>query len=205
MKEYKILHLEDDPEYADAFTMYLENAAITDVFFKVLSVRNLDQAVEAVERERQIDFIFIDLKLTGHLTGVDFLKIIRNNSRLTEVPKFIMSDLSEENVQIGGKKVPITELSELGMSKFLSKALLWKGGGTGILDFIIGTNDATKSTHYQSESAFNSFLTLALIASSCILIGAIKKDSYITLIGFGTLTLSSILLIIAIVAPKPKT
>ncbi|OOQ57866.1 response regulator [Mucilaginibacter pedocola] len=204
---FNILHLEDDYDYTEAFSKELEYAQQYQVVH--IPVRNVPEAIKAVDEQQNFDLILIDLKLAGNSSGLEFMKNLQTTGKMLNVPKIVMSDLSEKNVSIAGRQYTSQELYSLGMSKFLPKAVLLQAKNPDhLIQLLVSETSADLSlTETQNDTIsgvtiFKSFFYLAVFSIFLMLGGALLKNYAILVCGSAGLTLSSYLLLISLKFPK---
>jgi len=103
----KILWVEDDQFLSSILAVKLSHEGSVGLYAK-----NGEEALEILGRETP-DIILLDLLLPG-MTGFEVLQAIRTNSKMTNVPIIVLSNL--------GQKEDMEKTKELGATKYLIKA-----------------------------------------------------------------------------------
>lgn len=112
----KLLWLEDDALLGVVLSKALESTE-----FELVHVRDGREAMETL-KEIVPDVIMVDLLIPGELDGFGVLKAISEDSRLKDIPKIVLSNLSNQ--------VDINRARHFGANIFIVKA-------TSSLDLII--------------------------------------------------------------------
>ena len=103
----KILLIEDDPFMIDIYTTKLKEAG-----FLVCSSADGEDALQQAKNEKP-DLILLDIVLPK-LTGLEFLKEIKELSQFQETPVIILSNL--------GQKAEVEKGLKMGARKYFIKA-----------------------------------------------------------------------------------
>ena len=106
-KEIRVLVVDDSIVSRRFISIYLTKIGITNV----LEVSDGKKALELLEHEN-VDLILSDWMMPG-MTGIDFLKSVRRDIKLKDVP-FIM-------VTAEGLKASIAEMKEAGVTTYILK------------------------------------------------------------------------------------
>ena len=86
-----ILFVDDDP---DELMIFQDAVSDSDQEYEVTHVLNCDELEAYLASEKPLpDVVFLDINMPG-VNGMDCLKIIRKNSRFTEIPIFMYSTSS---------------------------------------------------------------------------------------------------------------
>ena len=102
-----MLVADDEPHIGRIIKMKLEQGP-----FRVTLVYDGREALEVLERERDIDLVLLDLMMP-HLTGLDVLAAMRNDDRWRTLPCIILTAAGQEQQH--------QRALELGASEFLTK------------------------------------------------------------------------------------
>ena len=102
-----VLVADDEPHIGRIIKMKLEQGP-----FRVTLVYDGREALEVLERERDIDLVLLDLMMP-HLTGLDVLAAMRNDDRWRTLPCIILTAAGQEQQH--------QRALELGASEFLTK------------------------------------------------------------------------------------
>ena len=102
-----VLVADDEPHIGRIIKMKLEQGP-----FRVTLVYDGKEALEVLERERDIDLVLLDLMMP-HLTGLDVLAAMRGDDRWRTLPCIILTAAGQEQQH--------QRAVELGASEFLTK------------------------------------------------------------------------------------
>lgn len=102
-----VLVADDEPHIGRIIKMKLEQGP-----FRVTLVYDGKEALEVLERERDIDLVLLDLMMP-HLTGLDVLAAMRGDDRWRALPCIILTAAGQEQQH--------QRAIELGASEFLTK------------------------------------------------------------------------------------
>jgi two-component system alkaline phosphatase synthesis response regulator PhoP len=102
-----VLVADDEPHIGRIIKMKLEQGP-----FRVTLAYDGREALEVLERERDIDLVLLDLMMP-HLTGLDVLAAMRGDDRWRELPCIILTAAGQEQQH--------QRALELGASEFLTK------------------------------------------------------------------------------------
>ena len=102
-----VLVADDEPHIGRIIKMKLEQGP-----FRVTLVYDGREALEVLERERDINLVLLDLMMP-HLTGLDVLAAMRGDDRWRELPCIILTAAGQEQQH--------QRAVELGASEFLTK------------------------------------------------------------------------------------
>ena len=102
-----MLVADDEPHIGRIIKMKLEQGP-----FRVTLVYDGKEALEVLERERDIDLVLLDLMMP-HLTGLDVLAAMRGDDRWRALPCIILTAAGQEQQH--------QRALELGASEFLTK------------------------------------------------------------------------------------
>ena len=104
---YHVLVADDEPHIGRIIKMKLEQGP-----FHVTLAYDGREALETLQRERDIDLVLLDLMMP-HLSGLDVLAAMRKDERLREVPCIILTAAGQEQQH--------TSAIALGADDFLTK------------------------------------------------------------------------------------
>ena len=104
---YHVLVADDEPHIGRIIKMKLEQGP-----FHVTLAYDGREALETLQRERDIDLVLLDLMMP-HLSGLDVLAAMRKDERLREVPCLILTAAGQEQQH--------TSAIALGANDFLTK------------------------------------------------------------------------------------
>jgi|SRR3989338_1980937 len=102
----KILVIEDEEILQQAYKDKLERNG-----FQVVSAYTGEEGIQKAETENP-DLIILDIILSGHLTGEDVLKQIKQNSKHSGIPILMMTNLDNK----------LNQFYELGATWYFVKA-----------------------------------------------------------------------------------
>ena len=102
-----VLVADDEPHIGRIIKMKLEQGP-----FRVTLAYDGREAVDVLERERDIDLVFLDLMMP-HLSGLDVLSRMRGDDRWRAIPCIILTAAGQEQQH--------TRALELGATDFLTK------------------------------------------------------------------------------------
>jgi len=102
-----VLVADDEPHIGRIIKMKLEQGP-----FRVTLAYDGREAMEVLERERDIGLVLLDLMMP-HLSGLDVLAAMRGDARWRELPCIILTAAGQEN--------QYQRAVELGASEFLTK------------------------------------------------------------------------------------
>ena len=104
----KLLWLEDDALLGVVFSKALENTE-----FELIHVRDGKEAIETL-KQTVPHIIMVDLMVPGEIDGFGVLEAINNDLRLKQVPKIVLSNLSNQS--------DIDRARRFGVENFIVKA-----------------------------------------------------------------------------------
>jgi DNA-binding response OmpR family regulator len=107
MDPVHVLVADDEPHIGRIIKMKLEQGP-----FRVTLAYDGDQALAALERERDIGLVMLDIMMPGR-SGLEVLESIRGDARLREVPCIILTAAGQEAHQ--------RRALELGANEFVTK------------------------------------------------------------------------------------
>ena len=87
----KILVVEDSESLSKAVMFKLKASG-----FKVMNATSYEEAVEFLEKNKNIRAVWLDHWLHGKKTGLDVLKYIRGEERHKDIPVFVVSSSGDE-------------------------------------------------------------------------------------------------------------
>ncbi len=97
MNKAQILVIEDEQDIRDLIAFQLKSEG-----HNVLSAESADKAVTYLERGEKIDLFLIDWMLPGSMSGLEFTKKIRTQSRFDHIPVIMITALTQaENIVAG--------------------------------------------------------------------------------------------------------
>ena len=102
-----VLVADDEPHIGRIIKMKLEQGP-----FRVTLVYDGREALDALERERDISLVLLDLMMP-HLSGLDVLSAMRKDERLKEIPCIILTAAGQEQQH--------KRALELGATDFMTK------------------------------------------------------------------------------------
>jgi DNA-binding response OmpR family regulator len=91
MSETKVLIVDDE-----SFILNLLKSGLTDNGFQVITADNGFDAILAVE-EQNPDVVITDIMMP-RLTGLEFLKALKNNPATADVPVFLISAMDQADI-----------------------------------------------------------------------------------------------------------
>ena len=113
MKKLKILLIEDDLIERMKFTKVVSNSTN----HSIVEAGNGEDAVKILEDKALPDLIVLDLNMPK-VNGIEFLKILKNNSKLQYIPIIVMSTSNYHN--------DIRRCYEIGASGYMIKPLRYE-------------------------------------------------------------------------------
>lgn len=113
MKKLKILLIEDDLIERMKFTKVVSSSAN----HSIVEAGNGEDAVKILEDKTLPDLIVLDLNMPK-VNGIEFLKILKNNSKLQYIPIIVMSTSNYHN--------DIRRCYEIGVSGYMIKPLRYE-------------------------------------------------------------------------------
>ena len=97
MKKTQILVIEDEQDIRDLISFQLKSEG-----HEVLSAEIADKAITFLERGEAIDLFLVDWMLPGSMSGLEFTKKIRTQSRFDHIPVIMITALTQaENIVAG--------------------------------------------------------------------------------------------------------
>ena len=110
----KILVIEDSESLSKAVLFKLKANG-----FKVLNAKSYDEAIEYLEKNKNIKAVWLDHWLHGKKTGLDVLRYIKEQEHFKNLPVFVVSSSGDEWSR---------QYEELGVTRYFVKS-----------DFLMGT------------------------------------------------------------------
>lgn len=104
----KILVIEDSESLSKAVLIKLKQGG-----FKVLVAKSYEEAMDLLVKHPNIRVIWLDHWLHGKKTGLDFLKYVKSQEHLKNVPVFVVSSSGDEWSKM---------YEELGVTKYFVKS-----------------------------------------------------------------------------------
>jgi PAS domain S-box-containing protein len=103
----KVLLVEDNPEVANASTGLLEQLGCT-----VQCVGNADAALQALDRDPTIDFVFSDIVMPGRMDGLALARVIR--AKHPDLPVLLATGYSDAARHVSGEFAILRKPYEIG-------------------------------------------------------------------------------------------
>lgn len=109
MQPFKVLMIDDEPHYPEAFKFLLEAKGNFQVFLAAAGKDGIDSA-----KKNRPDLIFLDIMMPGD-DGIEVLKKIRADEELKKIPVVMMTAVGTEKAR--------KECSDLNVEGYLNKPL----------------------------------------------------------------------------------
>lgn len=97
MKNAKILIIEDEQDIRDLISFQLKSYG-----HQVLTAESADNAISIIERDEKIDLFIVDWMLPGSMSGLEFTKKLKAQSKFSQTPVIMLTALTQpENIVAG--------------------------------------------------------------------------------------------------------
>ncbi len=155
MKNAKILIIEDEEDIRDLISFQLKSYG-----HQVISVESADKAISIIERDEKIDLFIVDWMLPGSMSGLEFTKKLKAQSKFTQIPVIMLTALTQpENIIAGldaGADDYMTKPFDLNVLQARVRVQLRglsesKVEGTDILDFGLLKIETSKCRVYVRD------------------------------------------------------
>lgn len=124
-----LLMIEDDQGFIDDFVdMSRRNIRPIPIVHYANSVPDAISKLDNAEFLDDLDVIVIDLKLSGGETGLRFLEEFRSRHPGSGVTMIALTDLDSRSIIIGGRQYELVELYNRGISRIISKSVVFRSG-----------------------------------------------------------------------------
>lgn len=101
MEVFKLLMIDDEPNYPTAFKYYLESKGN----FKVNIAVSGEEGIESAKKEKP-DLIFLDVMMPG-IDGIATLKILKSVEELKDIPVVMLTAVETERAMSEAKKYEV--------------------------------------------------------------------------------------------------
>ena len=93
----KILVIEDEKDIRDLISFQLKSKG-----HDVISLEKAEDAISLIESNETVDLFIVDWMLPGQISGIDFIKAVKNYSSYKETPIIMLTAMSQpEDIVLG--------------------------------------------------------------------------------------------------------
>lgn len=104
----KILVIEDEKDIRDLISFQLKSKG-----HDVVSLERAEEAISLIEDNQSFDLFIVDWMLPGQISGIDFIKSVKNYSQYKEIPIIMLTAMSQPEDIVQGL--------DAGASDYISK------------------------------------------------------------------------------------